>query len=65
MCQTIVLDPKTVVIKTDTEEELSEIIDMVSVKGRAENLKSFFDFAASIRKDADGYKFNREQCYAE
>jgi len=59
------LDPKTVIIKTDTEEELSEIIDLVSEKDRAENLKSFFDFAASIRKDAKDYKFNREQCYAE
>jgi len=65
MCKTMILDPKTLIIKTDSEEELSEIIDLVSRKDREKNMRSFLDFAASIRKDVKGYKFNREECYEE
>jgi hypothetical protein len=65
MSRTMILDPKTIIINADSEEELSEIIDLVSRKDREKNLKAFFDFAASIRKDANGFKFNREECYEE
>jgi hypothetical protein len=65
MYETVMLNPKAVIITSDSEEELSEIMDLVTRKDREKNMKSFLDFAASIRKDVKDYKFNREQCYEE
>jgi len=63
MFETMTLDSKTLIIKSDSEEDLSEVIEFVTQKYKKNNLKSFFDFAASIRKEAKDYKFNREECY--
>jgi len=65
MYETMTIDSTTMIIKTDNEKELSEIIDFVSKKDRDNILKSFLDFAASKRKTVKDYKFNREDCYAE
>jgi hypothetical protein len=59
------LDSKTIIIKTDNEKELSEIIDFVSKRDKDNNLKSFLKFASSNRKTVKNYKFNREDCYAK
>jgi len=65
MYETVMLNPKAVIIKADSEEELSEIMDLVTQRDRVKNLEAFLDFAASIRKKVKGYKFNREECYDE
>jgi len=59
------IDSKTMIIKTDNEKELSEIIDYVSKKDKDNNLKSFLKFASSKRKAVKNYKFKREDCYAK
>jgi len=53
------------IIKADNERELTEIIDFVSKRDKDNNLKLFLKFASSKRKAVKGYKFNREDCYAE
>jgi hypothetical protein len=53
------------IIKTDNEKELSEIIDFVSKRDKDNNLKLFLKYASSKRKIVKNYKFNREDCYAE
>jgi hypothetical protein len=65
MCETIIIDPKTIIIKTDDEKELSEVIDLITKRDKEKSLKSFLDFAASKRKIVKNYKFNREECYAK
>ena len=65
MYETITIDSRTMIIRTDNENELSEIIDFVSKKDKDIILKSFLNFASSKRKVVKNYKFNREDCYAE
>jgi Holliday junction resolvase RusA-like endonuclease len=65
MYETMTIDSRTMIIKTDNENELSEIIDYVSKRDKDNILKSFLDFASSKRKVVKDYKFNREACYAE
>jgi hypothetical protein len=65
MYETVMLNPKAVIITSDSEEELSEIMDLVTRKDREKNMKSFLDFVAANRKVVKGFKFNREECYEE
>jgi len=65
MYETMTIDSRTMIIKTDNEKELSEVIDFVSKKDKDTNLKSFLEFATSIRKPVPDFKFNREDCYAK
>ena len=65
MYETMTIDSKTMIIKTDNERELSEIIDFVSKRDKDKNLRSFLKFASSKRKVVKNYKFNREGCYAK
>ena len=65
MCETLAIDRRTIIVKADTERELSELIDLITQKDKERNLKSFLDFASANRKVAKGYKFNREECYAK
>ena len=59
--ETIALDSKTLVIKTDNENDLPEIIGYINLKNK--NIDSFFSFALKNRVNAKNYKFNREACY--
>jgi len=63
MFETMTLDAKTLIIKSDNEENLLEIIEFVTKKNKENNLKSFLDFAARNRVLAKDYKFNRDECY--
>jgi hypothetical protein len=60
--ETLTLDSKTLVIKTDNENDLPEIIDYINQKDR-NNINSFLDFASENRVEVKNYKFNRENCY--
>ena len=65
MYETMTIDSRTMIIKTDNEKELSEIIDFVSKRDKDNNLKLLLKFASSKRKAVKNYKFNREDCYAK
>jgi molybdenum cofactor biosynthesis enzyme MoaA len=65
MYETTAIDSNTIIIKTDNEKELSELIDFVSKKDKDANLREYLRFASSKRKVVKNYKFNREDCYNE
>ena len=63
MLETITLDSRTLIIKSDNEEDLPKIIDIINQDSKVNNINSFLNFASKnsiIKKD---YKFNREDCY--
>ena len=59
--ETMAIDSKTLVIKTDSEDDLPEIIGYINQKNK--NVASFLNFASKNRIEAKDYKFNREDCY--
>ncbi|MDR2192972.1 MAG: hypothetical protein LBP19_00640 [Treponema sp.] len=63
MYETMTLDSKTLIVKSDNEKELSEVIDFISKKDKEKNIKLFLKFASENRKIVKNYKFNREECY--
>ena len=63
MLETIALDSKTLLIKSDNEEDLPEIIDFINNKYKKESINAFLQFASKNRIAKSDYTFNREQCY--
>lgn len=63
MYETMALDSRTIIIKSDNERELSEIVDCISRRDKEKNIKSFLQFASDNRKVINEYKFNRGECY--
>jgi hypothetical protein len=63
MVETIALDPKTVILKSDNERELSEILGIIGQKDKTQNITSFLKFASQNRIIDKNFKFVREECY--
>jgi hypothetical protein len=63
--ETLAIDSKTKIIKTDDEKELTAVIDFVTKRNKDSNLKSFLFYASPKRKIVENFKFNRDECYAE
>jgi hypothetical protein len=63
MGQLVQLDATTLLIKSDNENDMAEIIDFVSKKDKLDHIKSFIKFANENRILGKDYKFNREDCY--
>ena len=61
--ETMTIDSKTVIVKTDNEDDLPEIIGLINQKNRKEIIKSFLSFASKNRIEEKNFKFNREDCY--
>jgi hypothetical protein len=62
MYETVALNSRTLIIKSDNDQEFSDIIDFVSRKDRTENIHSLLKFASENRKIIKDFKFNREKC---
>jgi len=63
MLETMTLDSHTLIIKSDNESDLHEIIDAINQKSKIDIINSFLEFV-SINRIAKGeYKFNRDDCY--
>ena len=63
MFETMTLDSRTLIIKSDNEEDLPEIIDIINKKDKMDSINSFLKFASENRITKGDYKFNREECY--
>ena len=63
MFETMTLDSKTLIIKSDNEEDLLEIINFINQKDKSDSINSFLNFAEKNRIEMSYYKFNREDCY--
>ena len=63
MVETITLDSKTMLIKSDNENDLSEIITFLTHKDKFNEIDQYLKFAADNRTDSSEFKFNRNDCY--
>jgi hypothetical protein len=63
MLETMTLDPRTLIIKSDNEDELPDIIDYINQKDKNKTIDSFLGFASENRLELANYKFEREGCY--
>jgi hypothetical protein len=63
MLETMTLDTRTLIIKSDNEDDLPEIMDFITQKDRNKNIDLFLDFASQNRIEIKNYKFSRENCY--
>jgi hypothetical protein len=64
MLETISVDTKTMVIKSDNDADFSEIINFVVQKNRKKDVADFLRFAAKNRITDAEFKFNRNSVYA-
>ena len=63
MGQVVKLDATTILIKSDNENDLAEIINFASKKNKLEHVNSFLKIASENKILGRNYKFNREDCY--
>jgi len=63
MLETMTLDPRTLIIKSDNEDDLPVIIDFINQKDKNKNIDLFLDFASQNRVETNNYKFSRADCY--
>ena len=63
MMEIMTLDSKTLIIKSDNEDDLPQIIDFINQKDKKINMDLFLNFASQNRIETNNYKFNREDCY--
>lgn len=63
MSQVVQLDATTLLIKSDNENVLAEIIDFISEKDKRERVRSFLDFTSKNKILGENYRFNRDECY--
>jgi len=63
MFETLTLDSKTLLIKSDNEDDLSGIIDILNQKFKNKNIDAFLNFASQYRIETNNYHFVREECY--
>jgi hypothetical protein len=57
------LDSFTLIIKSDSETDLPEIIGAINQKSKINIINSYLEFASKNRITKREYKFNREDCY--
>ena len=63
--EAISLDSKTIIIKSDNEGDISDILSYVSKKSKSENMQALFNFASQHRVLDKDFVFSRDECYAE
>ncbi|MDR0411233.1 MAG: hypothetical protein LBH75_04580 [Treponema sp.] len=63
MYETMTLDSNTIIVKSDTKKELSDIIEFISAKDKEKNIEALLRLASENRKRVKNYKFSREECY--
>jgi uncharacterized protein YukJ len=63
MIETISLDSKTVILKSDNETDITEIINLIIKRDKNKKVASFLQFASQNRVVDKKFKFNRDECY--
>lgn len=64
--ETMVIDSKTLIVKSDNRDDLLGVIEYVNQKkDKLNTIESFLAFASRNSVEAKGYTFNREDCYVE
>ena len=63
MSQVVQLDATTILVKSENENDLAEIIDFVAAKDKLGQVRSFLDFTTKNKILNENYQFNRTECY--
>ncbi|MDR1493046.1 MAG: hypothetical protein LBT05_10035 [Planctomycetaceae bacterium] len=63
MFEIIYLDSKTVLIKSDNEQDLSDAVHLITQKEKTGAIDAFLKFASENRFVEKDYKFKRDDCY--
>jgi hypothetical protein len=60
--ETMVIDANTLIVKSDNAEDLLGVVNYIN-QNRQGHVKELLTFATKHRIRAEGYKFNRDDCY--
>ncbi|MDR1119862.1 MAG: hypothetical protein LBM08_02980 [Dysgonamonadaceae bacterium] len=63
MIETISLDSKTILIRADKENDISEVIDYIVRKMKGDPLDDLLNLAALHKVLDKEYRFKWEECY--
>jgi hypothetical protein len=63
MLETVSLDSKTILVRSDREDDLTEIMDYIAKKNKTNKVNAFLKFASAHKVLGAEYKFNRKDCY--
>jgi hypothetical protein len=63
MIETISLDSKTILVRADKENDISEVIDYIARKRKCDPLDDLLNFATLHKVLDKEYRFKREECY--
>ena len=61
--ETVTLDEKTIIVKSDNENDISNIIDFIYQKDKENSIDMLLKLASENRVIEKGYIFNRNECY--
>lgn len=63
MLEAVILDAKTMLIKTDTEQDMAEIIDFINLKDKKNAVDRLFALGRENNVIDQDYVFNRDDLY--
>ena len=61
--ETVALNSTTIIVKSDNENDISNIIDFIYQKDKENSIDMLLKFASENRVIENGYIFNRNECY--
>ena len=61
--EAVALNSKTIIVKSDNENDISNVIDFIYQKDKENSIDMLLKFASKNRVIEKGYIFNRNECY--
>ena len=61
--EAVALDAKTIIVKSDDENDISNVIDFIYQKDKENSIDMLLKFASENRIIEKEYIFNRNECY--
>jgi len=61
--EAVALDSKTIIVKSDNENDISDVINFIYQKDKTNSIDMLLKFASENKVIEKGYIFNRNECY--
>jgi len=61
--EAISLDSRTIIVKSDKESDISDVISFISQKSKRKKINDLLQFASQNRTIEKEYVFDRDSCY--
>ena len=61
--EAVSLNSKTIIVKSDNENDISDVIDFIYRRDKENSIDMLLKFASENRVIEKGYVFNRNECY--